>query len=142
MKTRTLSILFYLLGFVIFACGTPGNKIAPTTEMAKIANNDTLQAVLTLRNFYFEPSRIVTEVNKPLKLSLRKRSGFLGIVPHDFNLVAPDANLNILNQKVTGGDGVTITITPTKVGQYKFYCSKGDHAKKGMQGLLIVKEHF
>ena len=123
-------------------CGTPGKKVAPTTEIAKISTGDTLQAVLILRNFYFEPSRIVTEAGKPLKLTLKKRSGFLGIIPHDFNLIAPDANLNVDNQKVTGGNGVTITITPTKVGEYRFYCSKGGHAKKGMQGLLIVKEHL
>ena len=142
MKTKIIEYLPFLFLFVILACGTPGKKVAPTKEIARIAEDDTLQVEVTLRNFYFEPSRIETEAGKPLKLILKKRSGFLGIVPHDFNLIATDADLNVVAQKVPGGDGVTITITPTKVGEYKFFCSKDGHAKKGMVGFLIVKKHL
>jgi uncharacterized cupredoxin-like copper-binding protein len=142
METKVIKSLLCLFLFGVWACGTPGKKVAPTTEIAKISVGDTLHAEITLKNFYFEPSRIVTEVGKPLKLTLKKRSGFLGIVPHDFNLIVPEADLEVVNQKVPGGDGMTITITPTKVGEYKFFCSKDGHAKKGMVGLLIVKEHL
>jgi len=45
-------------------------------------------------------------------------------------------------QIVPGGDVVTITIIPTKVGEYRFFCGKDGHAKKGMVGFLIVKEHL
>ncbi|MFQ5750995.1 MAG: cupredoxin domain-containing protein [bacterium] len=141
MQNKVRIRMLYLVWLSLFACGTPGKELAPTTEIAKFFENDTLQVELTLRNFYFEPSRIVTEVGKPLKLTLKKRSGFLGIVPHDFNLEAPDTGINIVHQKVPGGDGVTITITPTAVGEFQFYCSKDGHAKKGMVGFLIVKEH-
>ncbi len=141
MRIKVL-IVSALWGSFFFACGTPGTKVAPTTEVAKPLEDNTLHVELTLRNFYFEPSRVVTEVGKPLKLTLKKRSGFLGIVPHDFNLMAPEAGIEIENQKVPGGDGVTITITPTKVGEYKFYCSKDKHAEKGMVGVLIVKERL
>ncbi|MDZ7359322.1 MAG: cupredoxin domain-containing protein [candidate division KSB1 bacterium] len=132
----------FVLLLMILACGTPGKKLAPTTVIAKVAKGDTLQAEVTLRNFYFDPSRIETEVNKPLRLTLKKRSGFLDIVPHDFNLIAPDADLEVAAQKVPSGDGVTITITPTKVGEYQFFCGKHGHAKKGMVGFLIVREHL
>jgi uncharacterized cupredoxin-like copper-binding protein len=142
MKMTIMRHLPFLLLFVILACGTPGKKLSPTTEIAKIAKGDTLQAEITLRNFYFDPSRIETQVDKPLRLTLKKRSGFLGIVPHDFNLIAPDAGLKVAAQKVPGGDGVTIMITPAKVGEYKFFCGKDGHAKKGMVGLLIVKERL
>jgi uncharacterized cupredoxin-like copper-binding protein len=143
MKTKIINRWPFLFLLIILACGTPGKKLAPRTEIASHAKADTLQAEITLRNFYFEPSRIVTAVGKPLKLTLKKRSGFLGIVPHDFNLIAPDADLHIVSQKVGGGDGVTITLTPAKAGEYKFFCGKGGHAqKKGMQGVLIVKEHL
>ena len=136
LNPAVVLFLFFL------ACGTPGKKVAPTTETAKFAEDDTLRAELTLRNFYFDPSRIVTEVGRPLKLTLKKRSGFLGIVPHDFNLIAPEAGIHIAAQKVPGGDGVSITITPTKAGEYRFFCGKDGHAKKGMEGILIVKEHL
>lgn len=142
MQNKITSRLLCMLFSGIVACGTPGKKVAPTTETAKFIEDDTLHAELTLRNFYFEPSRIVTEVGKPLKLTFKKRSGFLGIIPHDFNLMAPEAGLDIVNQKVPGGDGVMILITPTSVGEFKFFCSKDGHAKKGMVGLLIVKEHL
>ena len=142
MKTNILKHWPFVLPLVILACGMPGKNLAPTTEIAKVAKGDTLQAEVTLRNFYFDPSRIETEVDKPLRLTLKKRSGFLGIVPHDFNLIAPDADLKLAAQKVPGGDGVTITITPKKVGEYKFFCGKDGHAKKGMVGFLIVREHL
>lgn len=141
-KSKMVKMLFYFYWVGFLACGTPGKKVIPTTRIAKISAGDTLEVVLILRNFYFEPSRIVAEVGKPLKLTLKKRSGFLGIIPHDFNLIAPEANLNVIKQKVTGGEGVTIIITPTRVGEYKFYCSKNGHEKKGMQGILIVKKHL
>lgn len=140
MQPKITKYLLLLFVSAIAACGTPGKLVTPTTETANLAADDTLQVEVILRNFYFEPSRIVTEVDKPLKLTLKKRSGFLGIIPHDFNLIAPDADLNLVEQKVSGGKGVTITITPTEVGEYKFFCSKDGHAKKGMVGFLIVKE--
>lgn len=142
MKTEFTQTFLLVPVFLILACGTPGKKVAPATEIASPAKTDTLKAELTLRNFYFEPSRVITQVDRPLKLTLKKRSGFLGIVPHDFNLIAPDADLNVVHQKVPGGDGVIITITPTKVGEYKFFCGKDGHARKGMIGYLIVKEHL
>ena len=136
-------IKIYVVGVcLLFSCGTPGTKVAPTTRRAEFIAGDTLQAEIILRNFYFEPSRIVTIVGKPLKLTLKKRSGFLGLIPHDFNLSAPEANLEVMEQKVPGGKGVTIVLTPTKAGEYTFYCSKDGHLKKGMKGVLIVKEHF
>ena len=142
MENKVITALLYLLFSFLMACGTPGKEITPTTDTAKFFEDDTLHAELILRNFYFEPSRIVTEVGKPLKLTLKKRSGFMGLVPHDFNLVAPEAGLDIVDQKVPGGDGITITIRPTKVGEFQFFCGKGGHAKKGMVGLLIVKEQL
>lgn len=124
---------------LILACGTPGREVPATVATAQPIGGDTLRAELTLRNNYFEPSRLVTEVGRPLRLVLIKRSGFLGIVPHDFNLIAPETGINVSDQPVSG-DGDSITITPTKAGEYRFFCGKGDHAAEGMEGRLIVKE--
>ncbi|MFQ5651046.1 MAG: cupredoxin domain-containing protein [bacterium] len=142
MKMKSTKLLLFLLVSAITGCGTPGKNLAPTTEPASLLADDTLHAEVTLRNFYFEPSRIITEVGKPLRLTLKKRSGFLGLIPHDFNLIAPEADLDIVDQDVPGGGGVTITLTPTKVGEYRFFCGKDGHAKKGMVGALIVKEQL
>lgn len=142
IENKVVAGLFCLLFSVLLACGTPGKRLAPTTDTAKFLKDDTLHVQLFLRNFYFEPSRIITQVGKPVKFTLKKRSGFMGVIPHDFNLIAPEAGIDVVNQKVPGGDGVTITITPTEVGEFKFFCSKDGHAKKGMVGLLIVKEHL
>lgn len=135
-------IISCALGLVaLLSCGTPGKEVPPKTEMATV-RGDTLYAQVTLRNFYFDPSRIVTEVDHPLRLTLKKRSGFLELIPHDFNLIAPGAGLDVEHQKVPGGDGVTITLTPTEVGEFKFFCSKDKHAEKGMIGFLLVKENL
>lgn len=93
--------------FGIWSCGTPGKKVAPSIEIAVLLARDT-----HFEKSYFEPNRILKEVGNPLKLTLKKRSGFLGIKPHDFNLMAPEAGLDIVTQKVRGGNGITITITP------------------------------
>ena len=84
MPSKATLKRIYVLFVGILACGTPGKKMPLTTQMATISRGDTLHAEITLRNFYFDPSRIVTEVNKPLKLTLKKRFGFLGVIPHDF----------------------------------------------------------
>jgi plastocyanin domain-containing protein len=88
--------------------------------------------------YYFDPNRVVVKVNVPVELKVRKEPG---MTPHNIVLKAPEAGIDISEE--LGGDVTTITFTPTKVGEYPFYCDKKlpfvkSHRERGMEGMLIV----
>ena len=70
-----------------------------------------------------------------MKLTLKSDAT---IIPHNFTLNAPDAGINI-DQNVSHGKAVVVEFTPTKAGEYPFFCGKDSHAEKGMTGTLVVK---
>ena len=89
-------------------------------------------------SYFFEPDRIMVKVNVPVELKIRKESGF---TPHDIVLKAPEAGIDI--EVDLGSDSKTVTFTPTKVGEYPFYCDKKlpfakSHRDRGMEGVLVV----
>ncbi len=91
-------------------------------------------------SYSFEPNHIIVEVNTPVELTLRSVTM---IIPHNFSIDDPESGLQI-DQNISHGEDVTISFTPTKTGTYEFYCDKrglfGSHRKKGMQGIIEVKE--
>jgi len=65
------------------------------------------------------------------------------MVPHNFVLKAPEAGMDVTAD--LGKEPQTIRFTPTKVGEYPFYCDKKllffeSHREKGMKGILKVEE--
>ena len=115
-------------------CGTPGKNL-PVSEATAVAGADHVQeAVVKVASFYFKPNRIQVVVNLPVRLILK--SGTF-IIPHNFSLHAPEAGIDI-NQNIGHGKKVVVEFTPTKTGEYPFYCSKDGHSGKGMSGVLVV----
>ena len=91
-------------------------------------------------SYYFNPNYIIVKVNVPVEMKIRKESG---LVPHDFILKAPEAGMDI--QIDLGTEPALVRFTPTKVGQYPFYCGKKppfleSHREKGMEGVFEVRE--
>jgi len=117
-------------------CGTPGKNL-PVTEATATIGPDRIQEInVEVASFYFKPSRIQVVVNMPVRLIL-KSSTF--IIPHNFSLHAPEAGVDI-DQNVGSGKKVMVEFTPTKTGEYSFFCDKDGHATKGMAGTLVVVE--
>ena len=115
-------------------CGTPGKNIQ-VTEGTAVMGADRIQVLnVQVESFYYKPSRIQVAVNQPVRLILK--SGAF-IIPHNFTLHAPEAGIDI-NRGIGPGKTVAIEFTPTKTGEYSFFCGKDGHAKKGMGGTLVV----
>jgi len=111
----------------------------PVDYQAKI--EDGIQKVqITAAEYSFTPNRIAVKVNMPVELSVKKEAGF---VPHNITLNAPDAGIDFSESLST--EPITIKFTPTKAGEYTFFCNKKlpfskSHREKGMEGILIVRE--
>ena len=59
-----------------------------------------------------------------------------GTEVHDFKVQGKTPKSRFL----TGGQRQTFTINFTKPGRYQYLCTIGEHAIKGMQGVLIIKK--
>ena len=130
-----LAIIWLTTMIIIAGCGTPGKDL-PVTTVSAVVGPDSVQVVnVQVKSFYFKPSRIEVMAHKPVRLILTKSSL---IVPHNFSLHAPEAGIDV-NKNVGHGKKVIVEFTPTKPGEYQFFCGKDGHAKKGMTGTLVVK---
>ncbi len=92
---------------------------------------------MTATSYKFTPDRIVVQVNTPVLLHVKKDSW----IPHDFTLDDPASGLSI---KQNLSKSTTIEFTPTKTGEFEFYCSKKppflkSHRDRGMHGILVVR---
>lgn len=77
---------------------------------------------------YFKPNVINAKPGEAVQITFTKMDG-----THTFNI--DEINFH---DEVKQGMQMTF-VSPKKPGSYKFYCSVGDHRKKGMEGTLIVK---
>ena len=136
-KPNIVGLVIIGLATLIFTagCGTPGKNLPVTTAAATVGTDNVQVVNVQVKSFYFKPSRIEVVANKPVRLVLTKSSL---IVPHNFSLHAPDAGIDI-DKNVGHGNKVIVEFTPTKPGEYQFFCDKDGHAKKGMVGTLVVK---
>ena len=104
------------------------------------SQNEVQSFDVVVDSYSFEPNEITVKVNEPVELRLRSVTS---IIPHNFSINYPDAGM-VIDEDIGSGKDVTVTFTPTKAGEYEFYCSKksifANHKKKGMVGKLVVTE--
>ncbi len=96
------------------------------------AEEEVQELAIIAKQWEFFPSIIRVKKDVPVKVYLTTVD-----VPHGFKL--PD--LKVPSAKLTKGEIITLTFTPTKVGNYTFACSVfcGENHKK-MNGRIIVEE--
>jgi plastocyanin len=119
-------------------CGTSGSRI-PVTEVTARPNAAGVQVVeIEAHSYYFKPSRVIVEAGKPVEATIRFKSLF---TPH--NLTCEHADAGIMVDQGAGFMSFRKTklarFTPTKPGEYEFYCGVGSHMMKGMKGTLVVR---
>ena len=125
---RTILICVALL---LIAC-TSGTDRPVVSAEAKTDDDGVQRIDVEMHSYYFDPSRIIVQAGKPVELVLHNSSK---VVPHNFSIA--DENLSVSADK-WGWGSTKVKFTPEKPGEYKFFCHKGDHEKKGMVGTLVV----
>jgi plastocyanin len=136
-STGLLALLLLTALPLVNGCGKAGTKL-PVSEMTARTNSQGIQVVdVDVHSFYFKPNRIVVEVDKPVDVVLHFKSLF---VPHNFTCVDPDAGIS-----ASVGAGFMsfhrtkhARFTPTKRGEYEFFCHVKGHHEKGMEGTIVV----
>jgi plastocyanin len=118
--------------------GTSGARIGVREATARV-NAEGVQVVdVDVHSFYFDPNRITVEAGTPVELVLHFKPLF---VPHNVTCEAPEAGIEIDRSiGIVSFDRTKhVRFTPTKRGEYGFYCGVGGHMKKGMTGTFVVR---
>jgi len=138
MKPVRILALVLLAAGLLGGCGKAGTNL-PVSEMTAKTDAHGVQVVdVDVHSFYFQPNRIVVEAGKPVDVVLHYKSFF---VPHNFTCMEGDAGIMV--SRSAGFMSFHRTkharFTPTRPGEYEFFCHVGSHAKKGMKGTLVVR---
>lgn len=113
---------------------TPMAEVTPTQTIApEISPVDVTNGAISVEagSFYYKPNLIRVKKGEKVKLTLNSVS-----MMHDFNI----DELGVKVPLTKSGDSSTVTFTASKVGEFEFYCSVGQHRKMGQVGKLIVTE--
>ena len=130
-------IALVLLGFVEVATAFTA---APEGVIVPVSQDNVQRLEITVDSYSFTPSRIVVKQNIPVELIFKSVSW---IVPHNFVLKSPEAGLTI-DQEIGTGETTIVRFTPTRIGEFKFSCTKKllffpSHEDQGMVGALVVE---
>jgi len=111
----------------IAAIATPTEAI-PTAEITPV---DVVNGTISVEagSFYFKPNLIRVKLGEKVKLTLNSVS-----MMHDFNI----DELGVKVPITPSGSSSTVEFTASKVGEFQFYCSVGNHRAMGQVGTLIV----
>lgn len=138
--TRTVwtVVVALALAVALAGCGTSGSKIGIREATAHTDADGVQRLDVDVHSFYFDPNRITVESGKPVDLSLHFRPFF---VPHNMTCEAPEAGIEIDRSiGIISFDRTKhVRFTPTRAGEYAFYCAVGDHGRKGMKGTIVVR---
>lgn len=119
---------------LIAGCSSSGTH--PVVEVTARADSTGVQHVsITAHSYFFEPNRVILKAGHPVVLEIR--NGTFG-VPHNLTCNAVEAGM-MLTANLNMFHGHTeLKFTPTKTGEYEFFCHIGSHAKHGMKGAFVV----
>jgi uncharacterized cupredoxin-like copper-binding protein len=125
-------ILIPALALIVAVGCSSGLKRPVVSVDAKSDAQGVQRVEVAMHSFWFEPNRIVVHAGHPVELVFKNHSWF---VPHNFTIVDPDVAV----ERSLGPLGSHVErLTPTKPGEYKFFCHVDGHGKKGMRGTLVV----
>jgi plastocyanin len=118
------------------ALGCSSGVGRPVQEVHAVAGPDGVQRVeVVAHSYWFEPNRIVVKANLPVELRVKNGGPF---VPHNLSCRAPEAGIEVHEDLGLLWDGEMARFTPTAPGEFRFFCDKGGHSKKGMTGTIVV----
>ena len=103
----------------------------PTSSVMGAADDSNAQVVAVEGgSFYYKPNEIHVKVGMPVKITLTSKD-----MMHDFNI----DELGVKIPVTRSGQSNSVEFTPTKTGNFEFYCSVGNHRAQGQIGTLYVE---
>ena len=100
------------------------------TEVAGTADSNLKVITMEAGTFFFKPSELKIEKDKPVKIVITNTGGM-----HDFVI----DELNVKSKVVSDGENLEVVFTPSKAGSFEFYCSVSNHRQMGMKGTIVVE---
>jgi plastocyanin len=120
---------------VLFAGCSSGLK-HPVHEVTARASADNVQRVaIVAHTYWFDPNRVVLKAGRPVELTVRN-GAFM--VPHNLTCFEKDAGIEVSANLGMLNGRKTVHFTPTRPGEYEFFCHVDSHAKHGMKGTFVV----
>jgi plastocyanin len=119
-------------------CGTSGAKIGVREAVARTDADGVQKVDVAVHSFYFDPNRITVQAGTPVDLTLHFKPLF---TPHNMTCDASEAGIQIDRSVgiISFNHTKHVRFTPTKPGEYDFYCGVDGHMKKGMTGTIVVR---
>jgi plastocyanin len=131
MRSATLAAALLL---ALAGC-TSGLK-RPVEELTAKPAADGVQHVrITAHTYYFSPNRVVLKAGLPVELTIKNAA--FG-VPHNLTCFEKDAGIELGENLGMFRGQKHARFTPTRPGEYEFFCHVGSHSKKGMKGTFVV----
>ena len=118
---------------------TPATDSLTTKESPSNAMPERDVKVFTLDAgmFFFKPNVIQVKKGDKVKVVINNTdSNDKFEVMHDFAI----DELEVLSEEIGEGESGSVEFTANTVGEFEFYCSVGEHRKKGQVGTFIVTE--
>ncbi|MDN7879891.1 quinol oxidase [Burkholderia aenigmatica] len=90
-------------------------------------------------SYFFRPNHVIVRAHLPVELTV---SAEPGLVPHSFEIDAPQAGIAVHTELATTPK--TFRFTPTQPGRFAYYCTHRllffrSHRERGMEGVLDVE---
>jgi plastocyanin len=130
MSRRWLLLVPILIAGCTSGIGRPVHEVTAHSDASGVQH-----VRVVTHTFYFEPNRIVLKAGQPVELTVKNGSWF---VPHNLTCNAAGAGIQVMADVGFFGGSRHTRFTPTKPGEYEFFCHEDSHAKKGMKGTFVV----
>jgi len=90
-------------------------------------------------SYFFRPNHVIIRAHVPVELTV---SAEPGVVPHSFEIDAPQAGIAVHTE--LGTTPRTLRFTPTAPDRFAYYCTHRllflrSHRERGMEGVLDVE---
>ncbi|ERJ33102.1 Heme/copper-type cytochrome/quinol oxidase, subunit 2 [Burkholderia sp. AU4i] len=122
------------------AAGTPLARAEGDAPVRVPVDADGVQRVAIVGgSYFFRPNHVIVRANVPVELTV---SAEPGLVPHSFEIDAPQAGITVHTE--LGTTPKTFRFTPAQPGRFAYYCTHrllffSSHRERGMEGVLDVE---
>ncbi|MBR7914999.1 quinol oxidase [Burkholderia vietnamiensis] len=122
------------------AAGTAFARADATVPTRVPVDADGVQRVTIVGgSYFFRPALVIVRADLPVELTV---SAEPGVVPHSFEIDAPQAGIAVHTELATTPR--TLRFTPTQPGRFAYYCTHRllflrSHRERGMAGVLVVE---